>query len=241
MLQHDFAPMHIRRMDTFLGTEWPQAGTDLPRCGDQIPFTACASSQKGLPPQPPQASESIDPEFSGLVFCRVYLLSQLDSLLLTDVRAGLLACHTGLGSCGLYNVVLGNERPISIGSATHYAHFTGLRPVSFTAARTFQDLRSFIFSDHPLELHKKLIFRAVALWRLHEHCLDSVAGELLDQQDLVRVLAAQAVRGIREHYLDVPFSGEVSHALQAWPLQRGSTVAFIFEHPLFGYLQIVAL
>src|SRR5215469_18001444 len=106
MLQHDFAPMHIRRMDTFLGTEWPQAGTDLPRCGDQIPFTACASSQKGLPPQPPQASESIDPEFSGLVFCRVYLLSQLDSLLLTDVRAGLLACRTGLGSCGLYNVCL---------------------------------------------------------------------------------------------------------------------------------------
>jgi hypothetical protein len=61
---------------------------------------------KRLPPQPPQASESIDPEFSGLVFCRVYLLSQLDSLLLTDVRAGLLASRTGLGSCGLYNVCL---------------------------------------------------------------------------------------------------------------------------------------
>ena len=49
MLQHDFASMHIRRMDTFLGREWPQAGTDLPRCGHQIPFTGCASSQKGFP------------------------------------------------------------------------------------------------------------------------------------------------------------------------------------------------
>ncbi len=74
---------------------------------------------------------------------------------------------------------------VSIGSAAHHAHLTGLRPVSLTATRTFQDLRSFIFSDHPLELHKKLIFRAVALWRLHEHRLDSVAGELLDHQNLV--------------------------------------------------------
>src|SRR5437870_6036105 len=130
---------------------------------------------------------------------------------------------------------------VSIGSAAQYAHLTGLRPVSLTATRTFQDLRSFIFSDHPLELHKKLIFRAVALWRLHEHRLDSVVGELLDQQNLVRILAAQAVRGIREQHLDLPFSGEVPHALQAGPLQRGSAIAFIFEDPFFGYLQIVAL
>jgi len=42
MLQHYFAAMHIRRMGTFLGRAWLQAGTDLPRCGDRIPFTACA-------------------------------------------------------------------------------------------------------------------------------------------------------------------------------------------------------
>jgi hypothetical protein len=48
MLQHYFAAMHIRRMGTFLGRAWLQAGTDLPRCGDRIPFTACASSQKGF-------------------------------------------------------------------------------------------------------------------------------------------------------------------------------------------------
>jgi len=47
MLQHDYAAMYIRRMDTF-GREWPQTGTDLPRCGHQIPFTGCASSQKGF-------------------------------------------------------------------------------------------------------------------------------------------------------------------------------------------------
>jgi hypothetical protein len=60
--------------------------------------------------------------------------------------------------------------------------------VSLTAPRTFQDLRSFIFSDHPLELHQELIVCTVALWRLHEHLLDSLAGELLDQQNLVPYL-----------------------------------------------------
>jgi hypothetical protein len=32
----------------------------------------------------------------------------------------------------------------------------------------------------------------------------------------------------------------IPHTLQAWPLQRRSAVAFIFEDPLFGDFQIVA-
>src|SRR5207302_2766903 len=103
---------------------------------------------------------------------------------------------------------------VSIGSVAHHAHLARLRPMSLTAARAFQDLRSFIFSDHALELNQELILRAAALWRLHEQGLDSVASEFLDQQNLVRILAAQAVWRIREHYLDLPFSGEVPHALQ---------------------------
>jgi len=66
--------------------------------------------------------------------------------------------------------------------------------VSLTATRSLQDLRPLIFSDHALELHKQLIFRAGTLWRFNKQRLDSLAGELLDQQDLVRVLAAQAIR-----------------------------------------------
>jgi hypothetical protein len=113
--------------------------------------------------------------------------------------------------------------------------------VSLTATRAFQDLRSFIFRDHALELNQELIFRAVALWRLHEHRLDPVASQFLDEQNLICVLAAQAVWRIREHNLDLPFGGEVAHALQARPLQRRSAIAFIFEDPLSGNLQIVAL
>src|SRR4051812_6396820 len=113
--------------------------------------------------------------------------------------------------------------------------------MSLTAPGTFQDLCAFIFRDHALKLNQELIFRAVALWRLHEPGLDSMAGGLLDQQNLVRVLATQSVWRIREHNLNLSFGGEITHTLQAWPLQRRSAVAFIFEHPLSGHFQIVAL
>jgi hypothetical protein len=107
--------------------------------------------------------------------------------------------------------------------------------VSLTAARSFQDLRPLVFGDHALELNKKLILRAVALRRFHKQRLDSMAGELLDQQNLVGVLPAQAVRRVREHDLELPFGAEVSHALQAGTLQRRPAIAFIFEDPLLGY------
>src|SRR4051795_351010 len=130
---------------------------------------------------------------------------------------------------------------VSIRSVAHDTHFAQLRSMSLTAPGTFQDLCAFIFRDHALKLNQELIFRAVALWRLHEPGLDSMAGELLDQQNLVRVLATQSVWRIREHNLDLSFGGEITHTLQAWPLQRRSAVAFIFEHPLSGHFQIVAL
>src|SRR5204862_7573812 len=56
-----------------------------------------------------------------------------------------------------------------------------------------------------------------------------------------RVLATQSVWRIREHDLKLSFGGEITNTLQAWPLQRRSAVAFIFEHPLSGQFQIVAL
>src|SRR6516225_11500510 len=49
-----------------------------------------------------------------------------------------------------------------------------------------------------------------------------------------------SVGRVREHNLDLSFGGEVTHAFQTRALQRGSTVAFILEDPLFGYLQLVA-
>src|SRR5436309_15788759 len=102
--------------------------------------------------------------------------------------------------------------------------------MSLTAPGTFQDLCAFIFRDHALKLNQELIFRAVALWRLHEPGLDSMAAELLDQQNLVRVLANQSVWRIREPNLDFSLRGEITPPLQSQPLTRacvaGSTFAY---------------
>src|SRR6266498_15270 len=190
---------------------------------ERSPARACLASRDAFSIDPPRDltdAESLDcvhlidaPHYAGLGF-------------IDDVSGG---CLVGLA-----------DVTVAVRSVAHHADLARLRPVSLAAARALQDLRSLIFSDHALELNQELIFCAVALWRLHKHRLDSMASEFLDQQNLVRVLAAQAVWRIREHSLDLPFSGKVPHALQAWPLQRRSAIAFIFEDPLSGRLQIVA-
>src|SRR6516164_191332 len=152
--------------------------------------------------------------------------------------------HLGLGF--IDNV--GSERlfrlagiTVAVRSAAHYAHLPRVCTVSLATTRALQNLCSFVFRNHALELNQELILRAVALWRLHEQRFDSVAGELFDQQNLVSILSAQSVRRVREHNLDLSFGGEIAHAFQARALQRGSAVAFIFEDPFFGHLQLVVL
>jgi hypothetical protein len=77
--------------------------------------------------------------------------------------------------------------------------------MSLTAARSLQDLRPLIFGNHPLELHQQMIFRAVTLRRFTNSCLDSVASEFFDQQNLVGVLPAETVGCVRQYNLDLPF------------------------------------
>src|SRR5215469_9348647 len=130
---------------------------------------------------------------------------------------------------------------VAIRSATHYPHLPRVCTVSLATTRTLQDLCSFVLRNHALELNQELIFRTVALRRLHEQGFDAVAGELFDQQNLVSILAAQSVGRVCQHNLDLSFGGEIAHAFQTRALQRGSAITFIFEDPLWGYLQLVVL
>jgi hypothetical protein len=108
-------------------------------------------------------------------------------------------------------------------------------------ARALQDLRPLVLGDHALELNQQLILGARALRCLHKEGLDTVASELFDQQDLVRVFAAQSIRRIGKYDLNVTLGSEIAHPLESRPLERGSAKAFVFEYPLPGHLQLVAL
>ena len=68
-----------------------------------------------------------------------------------------------------------------------------------------------------------------------------MTAELFDQQNLVSILSTQSIGRVREHNLDLSLSGEIAHTFQTRTLQRGAAIAFIFEYPLFGHLQLVAL
>jgi hypothetical protein len=76
---------------------------------------------------------------------------------------------------------------------------------------------------------------------LGKNRLNTITSQFLDQQNLVGILTAQAVRRVRQHNLDLPFSSEIPHTFKPRPLQRRSSVAVIFEDPLPGHLQIVPL
>src|SRR5260370_35189547 len=98
--------------------------------------------------------------------------------------------------------------------------------MSFAAARALQNLRSFIFRDHSLELHEQFVLRRRTARRAHKQGLDAGAGELLDQENLVRVSSAQPVGRIDEDALDHPLASKTAHPLKAGTHQVPPTRAF---------------
>ncbi len=92
--------------------------------------------------------------------------------------------------------------------------------MSLTAARALQYLCSLILGYHTLELQQQLIFSAGSLRGFDKKRLNTMKSEFLDQKNLVGILATQAIWRVREHNLNLPFSGEISHTLKIWPLQR---------------------
>src|SRR2546422_1666216 len=189
-----------------------------------FPARACLASRDAFSIDPPgdlpdatplDCVHLIDaPHYSGLAF-------------IDDVSGGRLV--------GLANVT------ISIRSVAQHAHFARLCPVSLAAARALQDLRfvhiqrSCLGTEPGVDLPR---CRLVATSRTPSR----LRGERIPRSaESGTRTCAQAVWRIREHNLDLPFSGKVPHALQARTLQRRSAIAFIFADPLFGYFQIVAL
>src|SRR5438309_11951327 len=84
-----------------------------------------------------------------------------------------------------------------------------------------------------------------------------VSSEQQREENTIASQTASLIEFAESHDLEVPKEwvfedagysgatlerpGEVPHALQAWPFQRRSAIPCIFEDPLFGHLQIVAL
>lgn len=133
------------------------------------------------------------------------------------------------------------EIAIAVRGAAQDADFARSRPVTLPAPRALKNLCAFILSDHALKLDQKLILGRCALRGLQKPRFHAVTGELFDQQDLIGVLATQAIGRVHEHGLDLPFGRQVAHPLQAWPLERGPAIPVVLENPGPRHLEIEGL
>src|SRR3954465_731636 len=82
---------------------------------------------------------------------------------------------------------------ISVGSLAEDTDRATAGRVHLAAPAPLEDLGPFIFGDHPLHLEQQLLLRLVADLVVEEHDLDAAAPELLDEEDLIGILASQAI------------------------------------------------
>src|SRR5580693_28485 len=82
---------------------------------------------------------------------------------------------------------------VAIGSAAHYPLFPCMGTVSLATPRALQDLGSFVFRDHALELHQEFDLQDCGLAETLRTTFPLRGGKLFDQQNLVSILSAQSV------------------------------------------------
>ena len=91
---------------------------------------------------------------------------------------------------------------VAIGRAAEDSNVAASRAMALAAAGTLQDLRALVFRDHPLELDEEMVFGGFQGRRLQEHGLDALAGQLLDDQNLIGIATAQTIRGMDQDGFD---------------------------------------
>ena len=65
--------------------------------------------------------------------------------------------------------------------------------MALAAAAALQDLGPLVLGDHALDLEQQVLLRRAAELVVQEDDLDAAAVQLINQQDLVGVLAGQSV------------------------------------------------
>src|SRR4029453_1812652 len=120
---------------------------------------------------------------------------------------------------------------IPVGSTRQHIHHTTSGPGPLAPARPLADLGFLVLGNPPREPHQEDLFGGLDPGRTHEPHFDAGAGELLEQQDLIGILAAEPIGAVHEEAVDLPLGRQVAHALQARPDERRPTPALVLVHP----------
>src|SRR5437867_1879497 len=120
---------------------------------------------------------------------------------------------------------------IPVRSARQHIHHATAGTVPLTPSCAFADLGFLVLGNHSPELYQEDLFGSLDPRCPHEHHVDSGAGELLEQQYLIGILAAEPIGAVHEERIDLPLRRQIAHALQAWSDERRAAPAVILVNP----------
>src|SRR3954452_1755389 len=121
----------------------------------------------------------------------------------------------------------------------HADELPGAGLLQLAAAEPLAQQRALVLGDGALDLRQELVAGVVGDGAAEERDRAAGAAELLQEQDLVGVLAGQAVGREDAHDLDLAVAHGVAQRVQAGPVEARAAVALVAEHGPVA--QLVAL
>jgi len=88
---------------------------------------------------------------------------------------------------------------IAVGRMTQDPHASLLGSMAFAAAAAFEELGPLVFSEDSLHVQEQLIFWSRCEWAIQKDHLHPLVGQLLQQEDLIRVVTRQPVGRLHVH------------------------------------------
>ena len=128
--------------------------------------------------------------------------------------------------------------PVAVGDLPP-AHFALSRAKELAATIAFRDLDALVFGDRALDLRKQARLRIIGQGLVEKDHLDAEALELFENQDLIGVLAREAIRTQDERGLERSCLGAVAQPVEARPVQTRAAVSVV--HADVGIHDVVML
>ena len=107
------------------------------------------------------------------------------------------------------------------------------------AAMAFENLGALILGNHALHLQEEVIFWTLAQGPVQKDHLHPGAPEFVDQQDLIRIFAGQAIRRVHREAVYTARRDHITQPFESRSDQSGSTVPFIKELHGFGHHEAI--
>jgi hypothetical protein len=123
---------------------------------------------------------------------------------------------------GLTSAFPNRDIAVSEWSVGHHVERSALCGMLFATSAPLHDLGSLIFSDNALHLQEQVIFGALTERPVQEHQLDTAPPPLVEEKNLIRVVAGQAVGRVDVDAVNGANRCQVAQPIQSWADPKNS-------------------